>query len=330
MVEVARHVRTTIRYDGPALVGHDMDVQDLAPALLALADIVQIANRKFNGDRASMKVLVNADVDQKCFQLDLSLVQSLLDQAQTFFGAGNIATAKSIAEIVGLAGTSGTTLFGLYKWLFGRKSPIAEGGVSYTLNQTTGVTIVNVIGDDNSVEVSNQVAEMASDPEVMKRVKTVLKPLQKPEYSDFSIYEKEEPLVKIDKAEASGIISAPTPPDLVEEEEEAGDETNAVGPAWVDTSHFRGNAKWTLLWSGQRVDAKMPESFVKSFQDNDTIVVPNTKLTVRMKITTKIDENGQPTGVNTFEVEEVLKIDLPPKAAKQMDFLDDDTSASPA
>ena len=74
----------------------------------------------------------------------------------------------------------------------------------------------------------------------------------------------------------------------------------------------------------------MPESFVKSFQDNDTIVVPNTKLTVRMKITTKIDENGQPTGVNTFEVEEVLKIDLPPKAAKQMDFLDDDTSASPA
>lgn len=47
---MSRHVKTTIRYDGPALSEHDMDVQDLAPALLALADIIQIANRKFNGD----------------------------------------------------------------------------------------------------------------------------------------------------------------------------------------------------------------------------------------------------------------------------------------
>lgn len=99
------HVHTTIRYDGPALRQHEMDVQDLAPALLALAEIAQIANRKFNGDRASMKVLVNADVEQRCFQLDLSLIQSLLDQAQVLIGKESIATAKQIAEIIGLTGS---------------------------------------------------------------------------------------------------------------------------------------------------------------------------------------------------------------------------------
>ena len=50
-----------------------MDVQDVAPALLALEDIVQIANRKFNGGSAGIRVLVNADVEQKVFQIGLRL-----------------------------------------------------------------------------------------------------------------------------------------------------------------------------------------------------------------------------------------------------------------
>jgi hypothetical protein len=318
---MAQHVKTTIRYDGPALVGHDMDVQDLAPALLALADIVQIANRKFNGDRASMRVLVNADVEQKCFQLDLSLVQSLLDQANTFFGKDAVATARTIAEIIGLTGGVGGTLFGLYKWLFGKKDEIPDGGISFTKSEATGTTIVNITGDGNTVEVTNQVAALASDPEVMKRVKAVLKPLQNPDYTDFSILEEDRLVIQIDREEAAGIIAAPTPA-LISEEADEGDDTYAVGPAWVDTSHFRGTAKWTLLWSGQRIDAKMPEEFIRQFQANELIVVPNTKLTVRMKVETKVDQAGMPLGAPSFEVEEVLRIDLPPKAATQIDWIE--------
>ncbi len=95
---MARHVRTRIRYDGPALADHEMDVQDLAPALLAMAEIVQIANRKFNGDAVSIRVMVDADVEQQCFQLDLSLVQSIFDHAAVLIGHKDVATAKDIAE----------------------------------------------------------------------------------------------------------------------------------------------------------------------------------------------------------------------------------------
>ena len=78
---MTKHVRTTIRYDGSALSGHEIDVQDLAPALLALADIIQIANRKFNGDRADVKVTVSADVEQQCFMIDLGRVDKGDSQA---------------------------------------------------------------------------------------------------------------------------------------------------------------------------------------------------------------------------------------------------------
>jgi len=320
---MSKHVQTTIRYDGPSLVGHDMDVQDLAPALLAVAEIAQIANRELNGEKANLRVLVNADAEQKCFQIDLSLVQSLLDQAHSLLGKDTVATARNIAEVIGLVGAPAGGVFGLYKWLYGRKEDAGSGDITYTENQATGTTIVNITGDGNSVEVTNQVAVLASKPEVMKHVQTVLKPLQKEGYDEFAVVSGDKPIVTIDKSEASNIIAAKRPEPLTIEDDESGEDTTATGPAWVDTSHFRGQAKWALLWSGQRIDAKMPEEFIAKFQDNELIVVPNTKLTVRMRITNKLDRNGAPTGFADFEVEEVLRIDHPPKAAQQMDLLDD-------
>jgi len=100
-------------------------------------------------------------------------------------------------------------------------------------------------------------------------------------------------------------------------EEALGDDTFATGPAWVDTSHFRGQARWTLLWSGTRIDAKMPDEFLRQFQDNEILVIPNTKLTVRMRISTPVDERGMPSGPASFVVEEVTNIELPPKAPEQ-------------
>ena len=56
------------------------ELRVVAPAFLALAELVKIAKQKLNVDHASIKILVNADAKQKCFQLDLSLVQSRIDR----------------------------------------------------------------------------------------------------------------------------------------------------------------------------------------------------------------------------------------------------------
>lgn len=315
---MSRHVKTTIRYDGPALAGHEMDVQDLAPALLALADIIQIANRKFNGELASIKVLVNADVEQKCFQIDLSLVQSLLDQAATFLGQKDVKTAEEIAAFIGIVANGGVGLFKFLKWMSGRD---LKGGVTFTKGDQTGTTIVNIIGSGNSITIPNGTAALATDQEVMKRVRSVLRPLQNEGYSDLTFVDGEREITKIEKGEAQDIISAAP---LVAPEEPQQSTSAIRGMVRIKSAQYEGGAKWSLLWNGRAVDAEMSgqaSEWVSGFQENRIPAPPGTILDVSMTETVKLDSRGiaVPNSKPSYVVTEVHAW-TPPATQISLDF----------
>lgn len=52
-----------ITYDGPALATHEMDAKELAPALMAMADLLESSVRALHGDRA--KAQINVKVRSK-------------------------------------------------------------------------------------------------------------------------------------------------------------------------------------------------------------------------------------------------------------------------
>ena len=314
---MSRHVTTTIRYDGPALADHFMDVQDLAPALLALADIIQIANRKFNGDAADIRVLVNADVEQRCFQIDLSLVQSVLDQAKGFFADDRVATAKEIAEWIGIiSGATGTVGFGLFKlisWL--AKRPKSEG-TTFTVTTEGGVTTL-IDGDDNQITVNHHVYLLASDPAVIEKAKRVVQPLQKPGYDTLQFVEGENVVDTIDKAEAA--LAADLPPAILDQSHE--DFSSIRGHLRIKSPQYEGNAKWSVLWGGRAIDVTMPAGFVRAFQHNELDAPPNTLLDVQMEQRVALDEAGKAVGAPAYTVVEVHDLTLPPKPVKQSDWV---------
>lgn len=315
---MAKHINTTIRYDGPALAGHEMDVQDLAPALLALAEIAKIANKQLNGDRASIRVLVNADTEQKCFQVDLSLVQSWLDQASMFVGKDNLATVSQIAQIIGLTGTPLGGLFWLYKRLYGQPAK-APPAVTFTSDDATGVTVININGDGNSIKVSNETAKLAQDPKVLGHVKTVLDPLNQPDYEDFSIVKGDKALVKINRDEAHNIRKYALP--LPDENEPENFVSLVEGQVEIVTAQYKGNAQWVLWWTGRNRNMKVEDDkWLARFQSGEVgDAIPGAWLDVTMEITQPRNKDHPPS----FIVKNVKGV-LPPPS--QGDMLNDNPS----
>lgn len=317
---MSSHVSTTIRYDGPALADHQMDVQDLAPALLALADIVQIANRRFNGDAANMRILVKADVEQRCFQVDIHLVQSLVEQAKTFFGRDDVATAKEIAEWVGIVGGSGFGLFQLLGFVHRRG---AQSGTTFT--NAAGGTVIVVNGEGNSVTVPAPVAELAMDPVVVSKAKGVVRPLERPGYETLGFYSGDQEVFQADKEVAAGILEA-----VVASPDEHRTESVIEMRARVriKAAQYEGLAKWSVLLNGRAVETTMGDAeWLHAFQHNQLAAPPNSILEVEMRQVDALDENGVAVGKPTYEITRVHKVELPPRVAEQIDWVDETETA---
>jgi hypothetical protein len=309
---MASHVRTTIRYDGPALADHEMDVQDLAPALLALADIVQIANKKFNGSAASIRVLVNADVEQRCFQIDLSLVQSLLDQAKGFLADDHVKTAEDIAKAIGLVGGGVFGLFKFIRWLTDNRAP----GTRLEVRAEGGTTIV-VNGDGNTVSVPTDIYRLASDPTVVDRAKKVVRPLQRPGYETLSFIGYDGVADTVTKEDAQAIANAPN--NLAEAINEDIVEIRG-GPIRIKTPQYEGAAKWTVMSGGRPIDVAMPPEWVGQFQANLIEAPPGTIIDAVIEQRVAVDLKGNPVGATSYTVTEITGLTLPPKPMPQLGF----------
>ena len=169
MPNEANEVSAQIAYDGEALRAGSMDVRELAPALLAIGDLLQQANRVLNGDKASLAVKVHSDFRRGSFELRFELIQAFA-MAYMFSGIDALKTAKNIAEYVGFVTGHQISLLGLLKWLKGRQP-------KSTTTLRDGNIEITIAGDNNKVVVNPVVYQLASDGQVRKAARDVVKPL---------------------------------------------------------------------------------------------------------------------------------------------------------
>lgn len=162
-----------IIFRGPAVDGGEIDVNDLAPALLALGDVFQAASDVLNGDRVKTVVRVKA-TEQACFEVDLSIAQTVKEAVASLLTFASdhregVAAANELADLIlkaggGLAGLAGG-LFGLLKFLKGRKPDKIEekdGAVHVHIGDNYFVTHSKTITLAESVAVREGARKFAS------------------------------------------------------------------------------------------------------------------------------------------------------------------------
>ena len=161
----------TLKFEGSAFDNGEIDVHDLAPALLALGDMFQTANELMNQDKTKTSVKVRA-TSEGSFEVDLTLWQDVISSLLTFstIHAKDIESANSLADLVlktgAIVGTPAGGLFLFIKWLKGRKpdqiKDIADGNVSVHVGDNVFITNKKTIILAESVDVRENAHKLVS------------------------------------------------------------------------------------------------------------------------------------------------------------------------
>jgi hypothetical protein len=289
-----------LAYDGEALGDHAMDVDELAPALLAVGNICREANRILNGERAEVSIRVRADFERRCFDIHFELVQSLYEQVKTLLGDEHVATAKTLLEWIGLVGPSGAlSLFGFLKLRNGR--PIRN---YVKFEQPDGKTFYNItfVGDHNTVSLPEPVYKLANDPKIAKAQREIVRPLTREGIEVLQFRDGEGHVVdKVTKADIDSFY-------VREITEDLGVSSQLIDAILTLRSPvFVSGEKWQFFYGETRLSAEISDQrfLSKVFIDGERFGVGD-KFLVKLRITQRQTPAGQIR--NDYEILEVLQI----------------------
>lgn len=169
-------VHFSIKYDGPALENHQMDIRELAPALIALSNMLEEANKVAFPNSGNVKVNVQGNFKGGSFGVDLIAIQNIADQIISLLStpsASAFSNLKSILEAIGLIGGTGGGLIGLIKWLRGRKPSSI---------QTSGDSVIFEVVENSvseTFEIDLVAGKLYQSRVVRKALANVVKPLER-------------------------------------------------------------------------------------------------------------------------------------------------------
>ena len=229
-------------FNGPAVDNGEIDVKDLAPALMALGELIQAANEEINGEHARIAVKLQA-TKKGSFEVNMTLVQSFGEQALLLIDSlashkDGLAAAKDLAEIIFQVGAVGAGVgggfFALMKWLRNKKPDRVEtkGGDTYIH-----------VGDTHFITNSHAVA-LAENLEVREQAKNFVAVLLKEGIDEISTRLGQKEKLTIKKSEASYF-------DVPQIEEEILEDIEREMFLQIDSLSFREGNKWRMTDGGE-------------------------------------------------------------------------------
>ena len=182
-----------------------MDVNELAPALLSVGDLLREVNRQLNGDATELRVKVKADFKRGSFELALILDQNLLEQAKNLLFPSSLSDAKMLLEIVfgtGIVakGAVGITnsLLDLWKKFKGKKPErILE-------DSSKNITIIQM-GDNNQAVGDSKTAFLYNNDKIRHSIAGAVRPLARPGIKKLEVKKGKKVIVEIDKSDLPAV-----------------------------------------------------------------------------------------------------------------------------
>lgn len=282
-----------ITYDGPALATHTMDARELAPALMAVADLLDTSVRALQGDRAKAQIHVKGSFKTGSFSVDFTTTVSFMQAAKDIFageGMTAIANATAVLTALGLAAKTGYIgVAQVMQWLRGRQISNVE------MTEDGQVTLH---ADEDSVVVDYPVLVLLRDIPVRQAFDRVLAPLDRDGIDTFAAGDDTSFALIIREGERR-FFCAPTGPD-----EPLLEDTRTIAFSIVSLA-FKEDNKWRLSDGNATISARISDArFHSSVDANEASFSKGDILICEVKVTQWHTPNGAKTD---YEVTRVIE-----------------------
>ncbi|PIE13762.1 MAG: hypothetical protein CSA70_03305 [Rhodobacterales bacterium] len=293
-----------IGFDGPAVDNGEIDVADLAPALLALGEFFEAANRALNKDRADVKLKIRA-TEKGSFvallALDVSFIVDILDAVAAH--PERVTAANDLMDlvikggkIVGGAAVGTYGFFKTLKWLKGKRPDSAvqndDGTTSLTKDGTT------IIVDQRTIVLLEDIATREATEKFVRTsfrqqgIKTVT--------LDEEDGQDDEPDLTLTKAD---IGSATVPEPSEDEITETSDTREAL--LKIVSAQFAEGYLWRFTDGTNTFTASMDDvDFVKRLDNSEIVLSKNDTLRCVIEETQQLAGNRLKTDTKIIHVKD--------------------------
>ncbi len=285
-----------IRYNGEALADHSIEINDLAPALIAVSDLIQEANSMANKGGATISVKVKA-TETGCFQIWIQTAQMTAHDVRELLDGPNVTALVALLVILGfLEGPENITgLITLIKRMCGKapKKITPRGNSELEIETESG-----------TVTISKLEWEMYKNPKIRLAAYNIIKPIEKSGVETVEFIDGDKTPSKANKSDAKYFV----PPTEMEEplQESIREVFVNVVQMW-----FKDGYKWKFSegeseWNAEIKDQKFIEKLLKdeiSIHARDFLKVRVKQTQYTLGSTVKSD----------YEIIEVMEIKQSPR-----------------
>jgi len=273
-------------YCGPILDSGQMDVRELAPALLAMGSLLEESNRVLNDGNTEVSVKVKKFEDGS-FGISFEVVQGFATQLIELFSGKQTTAAINLLQMIGFACAGYNGLFYIIKKAKGRtpiKAKILEdGNVELDFSGETEI-------------VPKPVFDLYRDIKVRQQTENVLKPLLVDGIERFAVKEDHNEIESVDKSEYKYFTTPSIEEEIIQERE-------TVALYSIHSLSFKEDNKWRLSDGSNTFFVTIKdEDFLHKVNENLISFSKGDILELNLKITTWETKDGIKTEYEALKV----------------------------